>query len=210
MCISGEKIGHLANSLNYNEKVLQYNNYVIVGGLNDNDRGESKDMERSRAFKQLNDLGNMVRDMLDSGQKKKLYLVALVKVPSRDPLKMKDISDTTKNMEMSNRKQGNVKMIEATIPPHNRSIFEDDLHLNQIGTTRLMQSINDEIGEFLRNYKFTANRIYSKVDTEYPWGCNVWCKEGHEEDDCELLLKMDSSHLSSPETGSRKKKDKKK
>ena len=39
--------GHLVNSLNYNEKILKYDNYVIVGDLNNVDNGLSKDTERS-------------------------------------------------------------------------------------------------------------------------------------------------------------------
>ena len=49
------------NSMNYNEKILNYDNYVIVGGLNNIDRGEDKDVERTQIFKQLNDVGKGVR-----------------------------------------------------------------------------------------------------------------------------------------------------
>ena len=31
VCIPGGKLGHLVNSMNYNEKILNYDNYVIVG-----------------------------------------------------------------------------------------------------------------------------------------------------------------------------------
>ena len=57
VCIPGGKLGHLVNSMNYNEKNLNYDNYVIVGGLNDIDRGDDKDVERTHIFKQLNSLG---------------------------------------------------------------------------------------------------------------------------------------------------------
>ena len=55
VCIPGGKLGHLVNSINYNEKILNYDNYVIVGGLNNIDRGEDKDVERTQIFKHLND-----------------------------------------------------------------------------------------------------------------------------------------------------------
>ena len=44
----GGKLGHLVNSLNYNEKILKYDNYMIVGGLNNVDNGLSMDTERSK------------------------------------------------------------------------------------------------------------------------------------------------------------------
>ena len=57
ICVPGGKLGHLVNSLNYNEKILKYDNYVIVGGLNNVDNVLSKDTERSQVLKQLNELG---------------------------------------------------------------------------------------------------------------------------------------------------------
>ena len=38
-CIPDEQIGHLANSLKYNQQLLNYENVVIVGGLNNIDNG---------------------------------------------------------------------------------------------------------------------------------------------------------------------------
>ena len=109
VCIPGGKLGNLVNSMNYNEKILNYDNYVIVGGLNNIDRGEDKDVERTQIFKQLNDLGKGVREILGTDDKKELYLVAPVKAPSKDPVKIGDITEMMKNMEINNRKQGNIK-----------------------------------------------------------------------------------------------------
>ena len=99
--------------MNYNEKSLNYDNYVIVGGLNNVDRGEDKNVERTQIFKQLNDLGKGVREILGTDDKKKLYLVAPVKAPSKDPVKIGDITEMMNNMEINNRKQGNIKLIET-------------------------------------------------------------------------------------------------
>ena len=77
VCISGGKIGHLVNSLNYNEKMLKYDNYVFVGGLNNIDRGESKETERVQTYKQLMEFGKAVKDTddVDSDEKKTVFLV---------------------------------------------------------------------------------------------------------------------------------------
>ena len=48
VCIPGGKLGHLVNSMNYNEKILNYDNHVIVGGLKNIDRREDKDVERTQ------------------------------------------------------------------------------------------------------------------------------------------------------------------
>eukprot|EP00112_Aurelia_sp_Birch-Aquarium-sp1_P003920 Seg1444.4 transcript_id=Seg1444.4/GoldUCD/mRNA.D3Y31 product="hypothetical protein" protein_id=Seg1444.4/GoldUCD/D3Y31 len=210
VCISGGKIGHLVNSLSYNEKMLKYDNYVFVGGLNNIDRGESKETERAQTYKQLLEVGKAVKDIVDADEKKTFYLVPPINAPSKDPIKIKDTTELMKNMEINNRKQGKIEVIETNISSSDKKIFDDDLHLNQIGTTRLMKSIDDAIGNLLRKEKVTTNRMYSKVETEYPWGCNACCKEGHEEEDCDVLpKKRDASHLSSPENGNTKKKDKK-
>ena len=210
VCIPGGKLGHLVNSMNYNEKILNYDNYVIVGGLNNIDRGEDKDVERTQIFKQLNDLGKGVREILGTDDKKKLYLVAPVKAPSKDPVKIGDITEMMKNMEINNRKQGNIKLIETKFSRCNDDIYEDDLHLNQIGTTRLMKELGKTIEGLLREDRVTSNYIYSRVATEYPWGCNFCCKEGHDEEQCDgNPRKRNSSHLSSPEGSSDKKKGRK-
>ena len=82
-CVPGGKLGHLVNSLNYNEKILKYNTYVIVSGLNNVDNGLSKDTERFEVFKQLNELGKAVREILDGDEKKRLFLVAPINAPSK-------------------------------------------------------------------------------------------------------------------------------
>eukprot|EP00112_Aurelia_sp_Birch-Aquarium-sp1_P002792 Seg1309.2 transcript_id=Seg1309.2/GoldUCD/mRNA.D3Y31 product="hypothetical protein" protein_id=Seg1309.2/GoldUCD/D3Y31 len=64
VCISGGKIGHLVNSLSYNEKMLKYDNDVFVGGLTNIDRGESKETERV----QLLEVGKAVKDMVDADE----------------------------------------------------------------------------------------------------------------------------------------------
>ena len=61
-------------------------------------------------------------------------------------------------------------------------IYEDELHLNQTGTTRLMKELGKTIEGLLRDDRVTSNCIYSRVATEYPWGCNFCCKEGHDEE----------------------------
>ena len=62
-CIPGGQIGHLANSLNYNQQLLNYENVIIVGGLNNIDNGvENKDIERNLIFKQLAELGNIIKE----------------------------------------------------------------------------------------------------------------------------------------------------
>ena len=76
--------------------------------MNNIDRGEDKDVERTQIFKQLNDLGKGVREILGTDDKKKLYLVGPVKAPFEDPVKIGDITEMMKNIETNNRKQGNI------------------------------------------------------------------------------------------------------
>ena len=155
--------------MNYNEKILKYDNYVIVGGLNNVVNGLSKDTERSQVFKQLNELEKAVREILDGDGKKKLFLVAPINAPSKDPVKISDTTEMMRNMEVNNRKQGNIKLIDTLFSRVDDDIYEDDLHLNQIGTTRLMTVVemDSRIGGLMREKRVTTGKIYSKVETEY-------------------------------------------
>ena len=187
VCIPGAKLGHLVNSVNYNEKILNYDNYVIIGGLNNIDRGEDKDVERTQTFNQLNDLGKGVRKNLGTDDKKNLYLVAPIKPPLKDPVKIGKITEMMESMVINNRKQRNIKLIEAKFSRFHYGIYEDDLHLSQIGTPRLMKELGKTIEGLLREDRVTSNYIYSSVVTEYhtPVGCNLCCKEGHDEEQCD-------------------------
>ena len=207
ICVPGGKLGHLVNSLNYNEKILKYDDYVIMGGLNNVDNGLTKDTERSQVFKQLNELGKAVREILDGDEKKKLFLVAPINAPSKDPVKISDTTEMMRNMEVNNRKQGNIKLIDTLFTRVDDDIYEDDLHLTQIGTIRLIKEMDSRIGGLMRGERVTTGRIYSKAETEYMCCCSFCCKKEHDDEGCDLLpRKRDSLHLSPPESGKNKSK----
>ena len=124
----GGEAGSFSYSLDYNEKILKYDNYVIVGGLNNVNNRLSKDTERSQVFKQLNELGKAVREIMDGDEKKKSFLVALTYAPSKDPVKISDTTEMMRNMEVNNRNQGNIKLIDTLFSRVDNEIYEDDLH----------------------------------------------------------------------------------
>ena len=45
ICISGGKIGHINNSMNYNQDILKYDNIVMIAGLNNIDLGDTPESE---------------------------------------------------------------------------------------------------------------------------------------------------------------------
>ena len=53
--------------------------------------------------------------------------------------------------KLNNRKQWNIKLIETKFNRFDDDIYEDDLHLNQIGTTRLMKELGKTIEGLLRD-----------------------------------------------------------
>ena len=196
---SRDKLDIRHEETNVRGRIKVFNNYVIVGGLNNVDNGLSKDTERSQVFKQLNEIGKAVREILDGDEKKKLFLVALINAPSKDPVKISDTTETMRNIDVNNRKQGNIKLIDTLFSRVDDDIYEDDLHLNQIGTTCLIKEIDSRIGGLMREERVTAGRI---LETGYMWGCSFCCKEEHDDEGCDLLpRKRDSSHLSPPESG---------
>ena len=54
------------------------------------------------------------------------------------------------NMEVNNRKPRNIKLIDTLFSRVDDYIYEDDLHLNQIGATRLIKEIDSRIGGLMR------------------------------------------------------------
>ena len=70
-------------------------------------------------------------------------------------------------MEINNRKQGNIKLIETNFRRFDNDIYQDDLHLNQIGTARLMKELGKMVEGILREDRVTSSYIYSRVATEY-------------------------------------------
>ena len=79
-CIPGGQIEHLANSLNYNQQLINYENVIIVGGLHKNDNGaENKDIERNLIFKQLVELENIMKEQATTNNKMKFYFVTPIK-----------------------------------------------------------------------------------------------------------------------------------
>ena len=105
------------------------------------------------------------RGILDGDEKKKLFLAAPINAPSKDPVKIGGTTETMRNMEVNNRKQRNIKLIDTLYSRVDNDIYEDDLHLNQIGTTRLMKETDRCIGGLMREARVTTGRIYSIVET---------------------------------------------
>ena len=117
-------------------------------------------------------------------------------------MKVSDTTEMMRNMEVNNRKQGNFNLIDTLFRRVDDDIYEDDLHLNQTGTTRLIKEMDSRIGGLMRGERVTTGRIHSKVETEYMWGCSFCCEEEHDDEGCDLLpRKRDSPHLSPPESG---------
>ena len=86
ICIPGGKIGHITHSINFNRNIMNYDNIVAVIGLNNVDNGmdDSKDQERQYSINQQEELGQLLKDQLNSNPDKKLYLVTPILAPSKD------------------------------------------------------------------------------------------------------------------------------
>ena len=119
---------------------------------------------------------------MDGDEKKKLFLVAPINAPSKDSVKISDTTEMMRNMEVNNRKQGNIRLIDTLFSRVDDDIYVDDLYLNQIGTTRLVKEMDNRIGGLMREERVTTGRIYSKVETGYMWGCSFCCKEEHDDE----------------------------
>ena len=93
--------------------------------------------------------------------------MAPINAPSKDPVKISDTTEMMQNMEVNNRKQENIKLIDTLFSRVDDNIYEDEIHLNQIGTTRLIKEMDSRIGGLMSEEQVTTGRIYSKVEAEY-------------------------------------------
>ena len=65
-------------------------------------------------------------------------------------------------------------------------MYSDELHLNMTETNVLIREINKRVENLRQEEIAVQGRIYAKVNTEYPWGCDYCCKENHQEEACEV------------------------
>ena len=130
-------------------------------------------------------------------------------------MKLGDVAEMVRNMAHSSR--GEVKIIDSHFITTNDELYEDDLHLNMTRTNLLLTEISKHVEGFIRKEAAAQQYKYSKVRSEYPWGCLFCAKEEHEVDTCATKKTkvtkaakttretMDNGHLSSPESSQEKK-----
>ena len=104
ICISGGKIGHINNSMNYNPDILKYDNIVMIAGLNSIDLGDTPESERQQIFDQLKETGKFMKEEVKSNPTKKLFLVAPVPEPIEDATKIGDITEMMRQMQTNGNK----------------------------------------------------------------------------------------------------------
>ena len=73
ICISGGKIGHINNSMNYNPDILIYDDIVMIAGLNNIDLGDTPESERQQIFHQLKETGKFMKEQVKSNPKKSCF-----------------------------------------------------------------------------------------------------------------------------------------
>ena len=73
ICISGGKIGHIQNSMNYKPGILKYDNIVMVAGLNNIDLRDTCENERQQIFHRMKETGKFMKEQVKSNPKKKLF-----------------------------------------------------------------------------------------------------------------------------------------
>ena len=169
--------------MNYNQQLLNYENVIIVGGLNNIDNGvENKDIERNLIFKQLSELGNIIKEQAATNNKMKFYFVTPIKAPSKNPVRLGDVAEMIPNMVHNSR--GEVKIIDSHFITTNDEMYEDEILLTEISKHFEGFKIKEAA---VQQYK------YSKVRSEYPWGCLFCAKEGHKEDTCATKNKSNKS-----------------
>ena len=115
-----------------------------------------------------------------------------MKAPSKTPAKLGGVAEMMGNMAHNSR--GEVKIIDSHFITANDELYEDYLHLNMTRPNLLLTEINKHVEGFKRKEAAVQQYKYSKVRSEYPWGCLFCAKERHEEDTCATKNKSNKSN----------------
>ena len=176
---------------------------MVVAGLNNIDNGleTNAEQERQHCVNQLKNLGQFFKEEHNANPNKKLYLVTPVLAPSKTKTKLGEVAELMRNMETNGK--GNVKVINASRIGGDDHLFEDDLHLNIVGTDLLLREIAKHVDGLLRRSPSVQSFRYAKVNTEYIWGCEFCTSPMHEEEACNVRKnvnkKRSSDHLTPPD-----------
>ena len=156
-CIPGGKIGHLANSLKYEERLLnEYDNFVI-GGTNDLREDYETDQEfKKEAQRGLIKCGETTYDLLKKYPEKSLIYV--------EPLIYEDANEKRANALKGWQRNIAVKhqgMI-WTVPTDNviKEKHFNGFHLNEEGTVELLNLINNKINQITEKGIFREQLQY--------------------------------------------------
>ena len=79
-----------------------------------------------------------------------------------------------------------IELIDTHFIASEKELYSDELHLNMTGTNVLVRKINKRVENLMRKEIAVQDRIYTKINTGYPWGCDYCCKENHQEEACEV------------------------
>ena len=95
--------------------------------------------------------------------------------------------------KMAHNSRGEVKIIDSHFITTNDELYEDYLHLNMTGTNLLLTEISKHVEGFIRKEAAAQQYKYSKVRSEYPWGCLFCAKGEHEVETCATKNKRNKS-----------------
>ena len=82
-----------------------------------------------------------------------------------------------------------IELIDTHFITSEKELHFDEFHLNMTGTYVLIREINKRFENLTRKEIVVQDRIYAKVDTEYPWGYDYCSKENYQEEACEVRQK---------------------
>ena len=183
--IPGAKLGHMANSLMYNQDLDTYDTIAIVAGNNSYDSNITKEQAKAEIKEQLKMVEKVTEDFLKE-EDKEITLVEPFPMPAKESVS--NIPESVAQV-MRGCKKGNVEITREM------NLTKDDftangIHPNLNGTSIIMQKISSHIPDCFISTDLVAEREYSSVKLEHKYGCKVCCK-GHYTADCDKLSLID-------------------
>ena len=117
-----------------------------------------------------------------------MFSVAPVPAPIKNATKIGDITEMMRHMQTNGNKS--IELIDTHFITSEKELYSDELHLNMTGTNVLIREVNKRVENLMRREIAVHDRIYAKVNAEYPWGSDYCCKENYQQEACEVRQKL--------------------
>ena len=209
-CATGAKIGHVANTLSFEEG--HYDHIIIHAGQNNVDVNPDTNLEEWEAQTnyEITQLKSQLVKPIENGTK--VVVVGISNSPwceyTAKSKKMKKSVNRQLGQLVNeiNFKQPDYAAFVTIENDRGSDYWEDDRHMTELMSAKMIETVNLQLAKWssvndnqfiIRGIKLTSDRKYGAVNATYRVGCGKCTRLGHGEDSCTVKAISKKHKLSS-------------